>query len=208
MEDNNNNIEYLGKLVLVEGFDMVGKSTLIKELYPNHSKYHATHDLTDETVGRDNSWTIGYGVVDMLSQMYSNGIPNLVIDRGVISSYVYTKLSGKEFDSKIMEYYKNNKFFKENIRHILVVHQDKVSAKLIYDRSQSRTLNPNKISAELDKFDTFGEYWKQYEKAMNLFIEAYSILGISPEIRISSFRPNYIKIGYHEFLESRLAPVK
>ena len=174
-------------LYVVEGMDMVGKSTFMKTCMPNHRIYHARHDLTDSTVGRNNSWTIGYGIIDFAEQMhfddqliYGN---KYVIDRGVFSSYVYSRLySQKEIDPKIVEWYRNNEFFKNKVGHVYIKHRNPDTAKIIFDASQSREKNPNVISNKYDQFNSFDDYWIFYYTADQLFREVYSLIGIKPRV--------------------------
>lgn len=169
-------------IYVVEGFDRVGKTSFMKKELPDFYIYHATHDLTDQTVGRNNSWVIGYGVMDFLQQVHE--LQEIVIDRGVFSSYVYQRLYGPKgvLDPRVLDYYKNNKFFHEDVGHIYVRHHDVDSAREIYIKSQSREKNPNQLSNKYDQFNTFDDYWKLYSMADALFSEVYSYIGIKPRI--------------------------
>lgn len=182
----NNNI------CIVEGFDMVGKSFFMKNFMPEFSIYHANHDLTDQTIGRHNSWAIGYGIIDFLSQT-GIGKTKVVIDRGVGSSYVYKMLyeGSSDLISEVVKWYSEDEFFKESVGHIHVCHYNRASAKVIYAKSQSREENPNKISAQFDKFLSFDEYWEFYEVAEDLFKSVYEKLGIKP-IVVKSFNGGYV----------------
>lgn len=183
-------IQNANDIILLEGMDMVGKSTFVDKKFPNYfTTYECHHQLTDETVGRDNSWTIGYGIVDFLQQMYqdfcNNNLMNcnVVINRGVFSSYVYKKLyNNKNFDSKILDFYKNNEFFKNDIEHIYVRHHNLETAEAIFESSKSREVADTEISRKYDNFNTFSDYWIYYCTADQLFKEVYDYVGIKPHI--------------------------
>lgn len=178
----------LKDIIIVEGFEMVGKSTAIKNLFvkEGYTSYHATHDLTDITVGRNNSWTIGYGVLDFLKQYNQNFLVHfpakVVIDRGIFSSYVYQKLYGPEgdLDFKILDYYANDEFFHNEITHCYVRPANKAVARMLWENSKNRPKNPNILSNKYDQFKTFEDYWEMYKKAEDLFFESYKIMKIKP----------------------------
>lgn len=172
------------KVIIVEGFEMVGKTSYAKSLYsPDGTRpiiYHADHDLTDKTIGRNNSWAIGYGIFDLLS--HSDIKETIIIDRHVASSYVYPKLYGlnSELNPEIVEYYKNSEFFHKSVTHIHIQHESKEEALKIFEKSKTREKNANELSNKYDQFDNFEEYWGRYSKAQEYFLEAYLKLGIHP----------------------------
>lgn len=177
----------LNNVYIIEGMDMVGKNTFVEENLPGYKLYQCRHDLTDQTVGRDNSWTIGYGVVDFLEQLgvckdskLKNGV---VINRGVFSSYVYARLYNNTYlDKKVLDWYKNNEFFKETIGHIYIRHFSPETAQVIFEKSRLRAQDSNEISRKYDKFNTFNDYWYVYNMADRLFKEAYDYVGVKPRI--------------------------
>lgn len=173
------------KVVVVEGFDMVGKTFFMKEHLSQYKIFHADHELTDATVGRNNSWTIGYGIFDLMSQTGLNVSDPIVIDRCVASSFVYSKLFpdggvSKESMDQIVDWYSKCKVFKEDVVHVHVCHYNRCTARKIYEASQHREKNPNPLSAELDKYSSFDEYWSAYKLAECWFESVYSQLGIEP----------------------------
>lgn len=181
----------LKNTVIVEGFEMVGKSTMIENLLVRDNgfvNYHATHDLTDRTVGRNNSWTIGYGVLDFLSQYdkepYKRFDLRVAIDRGVFSSYVYQKLYGpvSDLNYKIVDWYKRNNFFHEGVTHLYVKPADETVSRMLWDKSRERPENPNFLSNKYDKFSSFEEYWEMFKKADELFEEAYQLMKVEPYV--------------------------
>lgn len=172
--------------IIVEGFEMVGKTTyaqkVVRGLTPRAVLYHADHDLTDKTIGRDNSWTIGYGIFDLLS--HADLEETVVIDRHVASSYAYQKLyGGTPLSEEVIEYYKNNEFFHNSISHIHIQHLDRDNAFAIYQKSQSREKNCNELSNKYDQFESFDQYWERYLRAQEYFLEAYLKLKIVPTVK-------------------------
>lgn len=174
-------------IILLEGFDMVGKSTYAKQHFPSYFNiYECDHDVTDKVIGRSNSWSIGYGVVDFLQKALTNSMTNnlnVIINRGVFSSYVYKRLyEGTLLDSSIINWYKNNSFFRNNIKHIYVRHKDINTAQSIYEASQLRKVPNNPITKSLDNFNSFRDYWALYTIADSLFTEIYDYIGVTPTI--------------------------
>lgn len=167
---------------MIEGFDMVGKTTFLNRYLSDHQIYHCNHDLTDDTIGRENSWTIGYGVIDFLEQVDTKPC-HLVIDRGVFSSYVYSRIyQNRQLDKKVLDWYKNNNFFKSSVGHIYLKHHDSSTAEKIFDFAQNREKNPNKLSDKYDQFKSFNDYWIFYSNADLLFKEAYNYIGVRPRV--------------------------
>lgn len=174
-------------IVIVDGFDMVGKDLFIKEVYPNCQMYHPSHNLTDATIGRHQSWVIGHSIVEFLEQVSKIAITeNIVINRGITSSIVYSRIYGnKEIPSQVIDWYLNNDFFKNRIKHIYIKHKNEKTAKLIYDLSKKREVPDNQISRKFDQFNSFEFYWRMYSIAHLKFLEAYESVGVKPEIWIS-----------------------
>ena len=124
--------------------------------------------------------------MDFLSQVGVEGL-KVVIDRGVSSSFVYKHLYGMNEVSieeptvdKVVDWYSKNEFFKSTVNHIHVCHLRKASARQIFEKSKTREINPNALSAQMDRFNDFDEYWETYLKAEELFDEVYDKLGIEP----------------------------
>lgn len=182
------------KIIILEGFDMVGKSTYANEFLKVRT-YYPNHDITDVTIGRNNSWAIGYSVLDFLSQIDVRD-EHIVINRGVFSSYVYSKLYGHsedELPEAVIDYYRNSQFFKDNVSVIYFQHFSRSSAKVIYESSMSRQKSFNELTAKLDQFSDFDQYWRAYSKASELFIESFNLIGVTPY---------YFRTGDGYFLET------
>lgn len=163
---------------------MVGKTTFIQNCLTDHVIYHATHDLTDQTIGRKSSWSLGFAILDFLSQSVSQGSEiKVAIDRGIFSSMVYSEIYDKSpVPEVVVNWYRNNQFFKNNVEVIHVTHDCKESAKEIYQRSLFRVKNSNSISDKYDKFSSFEEYWSAYLRFEEKFLESYRKVGKIPRV--------------------------
>lgn len=171
------------RIYILEGMDMVGKTTFAKTSMPGYRIYHADHDLVDRAAGRNYSWIIGYGVLDFLRQTGPLS-EKIVIDRGVFSSYVYPKLyeEPEVLSQSVTTWYENDEFFNEEVGHIYVCHSSEESARQIYEESRHRPENPNVLSAAYDTFESFDQYWSTYLRAHELFGEIYGKMWIRPVV--------------------------
>lgn len=167
-------------IYIIDGFDMVGKTSYIKSNLKGAKYWHPTHDLTDSTIGRVSSWSLGYGVLDFLSQTSLD--QDIVIDRGVASSYVYNLLYiHKKLPKEVIQYYRDWKWFHKEVKYIHIRHSSENSARKIFSRGQTRGTAQNELSAKYDRFRNFDQYWDRYLEAEKLFTEAYFLLEIIPE---------------------------
>lgn len=198
-----NKLNTPSKLTIIEGFEMVGKSTFALKCIENPLIYHPDHVLTDATIGRSQSWVIGQSIIDFLScglldSLESTGT-NVVIDRGICSSFVYGILHSHELiDSKVIDWYKNNKFFKDKVSILYFHHECKESARKLFEESKKRKKNPNKLSAAYDEFSDFENYWRMYCRADALFRESFEILGVRPQFIRTNYG-GYIDIGQNTY---------
>ena len=171
----------MNDIVVVEGFDMVGKTHFMNTYseFNNYSYYHPNYYTVDKVLGRDNAWTIGYGIFDMLSSLPASRLPSLLIDRGVLSSYVYGKMFNTELPEEVIMYYKDSNFYHELVDNIIVRHSSKKSASKLYDLSKSRIVD-NDISSKYDTYSSFEDYYSNYLRSMDLFREACDLMNIKP----------------------------
>lgn len=175
----------MSNIVIVDGFEIVGKTSYIKCAYPTYQYYHPTHSLTDKTIGRHNSWAIGYGLMDMVCQFNNDCDFKLVIDRGVASSYVYPFLYNQEstLPTEVLKWYRDNLLLKKRVNFVYLCHKTKDSAKFIYEDALShRMTDTNSLSQKYDTFENFEDYWKTYLRADEMFRSVYNYMEIEPEI--------------------------
>jgi len=163
-------------IYLIEGFSMVGRSTFIDTAFPASPMYTWNNNHVDELNNR-NEWNVEYGIIDFLEQVGVRRVANstgLVLNRGVFSSYVYNYLYSRSrpFDERILESYKNNKFFHNDIGHIYVRHSDQGLAEEMF----------NKAHEQYPEFKSFSDYWIMYNYADQCYRDIYKKLGITPEI--------------------------
>ena len=165
-------------ICIVEGFDMVGKDTFIKTAFSDYKVWNPDFKPIDDALGRDKAWTIGLGVVDFLSKTY-NGTDKIAINRGAASSYAYSVCRDDQdtIDNRVVEWYKNNEFYHNQVDHLLLRFSDIEVAKELYYESKLRRDVFNEVSAKLDKFDTFNEYWSEYIRHLEKFDEYYDKVG-------------------------------
>lgn len=171
----------LSNICIVEGFDIVGKSTFINYQLPEYELYYYNHDISDETIGRSNACILGMNVIDFLSQVKPK--EKIIINRGIFSSIVYEKLYNNNIlPDIVIDYYKNSEYFHNNIDIIYLMHDSRASAEILYQNSLHRPLNPNELNQEYDRFESFNDYWSIYMRAHNLFMNAFEDLKIKPYI--------------------------
>lgn len=165
---------------IVEGFDILGKTTFIDTVMKSYSKYTASHDVTDSTIGRNNSWAIGYSILDFLSQVPVSS--KVIIDRGIFSSIVYACLYEPyiPISEEVIKWYLNSEFFNSKVGHIYLTHRDKNTARRIYEIAQKRVRSTNAITDKYDSFSDFEHYWETYLKFDKAYRDAYQMLGVTP----------------------------
>ncbi len=181
-------------IILVEGMEMTGKDTFIDKTFPKYYNRFSidSKELIDTTIGRENAWATDYGVIITLESLFNNqDVTNLmnlnvVLNGGFVSALVYDHLYGRNLikDSKIIDWYKNSAFFKDDIYHIYIKHHDINTAEIIYnkameDREQQGFVYNKKYDRQ---FTSFRDYWVTYTNADMLFAETYDKLGIKPMV--------------------------
>lgn len=164
---------------IIEGFDIVGKTTYAKEYLSNYRLYEYDHTIIDNTVGRSKAWMPGYSIIDFLSK--TDNKKKIVLNRGICSSIVYNKLSNmEEIPEDIIEYYKHSKYFHDKVDILYFYHKSKSSAELLYTSSLSREVNSNKINQSYDRFNSFEDYWETYLKYESEFLCSFNLLNVNP----------------------------
>lgn len=187
------------RISIVEGFDRVGKTKLIKDLCTLYSEYDKVISYKppyrglelkfDKTVA---GWILGYSFLDSLIQMKLNNVNyHVVMDRHIASSWVYNRIYGKGSDvndSVVQEDLRLLDYFTD-VGHFYVTHSDKESAMDIY----KATSNKETHTDPLDQFDGFNEYWNSFINADRLFKEFYSKFNLEhSEMKSVSASNGYI----------------
>lgn len=170
-------------IILLEGFNIVGKSEYIDKQLPHYyDLYNNSYFCkTISDITKSPKWIADSEVIDVVEKLISGSNKsnlmnlNLIINQGIFSDYVNSRIfSNKNLDTKILDLYKNNSFFKDYISHIYIRHHDINTAQFIYESAKLNELIP--------VFRTFEDYWKMYSYANLLFKEVYDYIGIQPII--------------------------
>ena len=162
-------------LSIVEGFDKVGKSKIIKDLsdgkgssgvYDKTFIYKPPYAGLDLKFNRNQAWILGYSSLDFIIQ---SGMVNqnyhLIMDRHIASSYVYDRLYGDatnvtndivSIDLELLNHF-------DRVTTYYITHSDIQSAKYIYENKNSDH------NDKLDYFDDFSAYWDLYNRSTTLF---------------------------------------
>lgn len=155
---------------IVEGFEMVGKTTFMNQL-----KGQSLAGLKDHLgitsmegeygVGYTNYWIVGAMIARLCSQGIIKG--DVVQDRGILSTIAYGKLQDKNF--KATGYL--DKYFKDLEKAGCIIyyllHADKDTARHYYNAALKRKDN----DGVYDKFDDFNEYWNKSKEMYDTFNE-------------------------------------
>jgi hypothetical protein len=170
----------VNKIIVVEGFDLVGKDYTIahnKEL-ASHKFYKPDYSIFDKMLSRNDAWVVGYAIIDYLSKTKDNKDP-VCFNRFIATSLVYSEIYGGTLHSiknlrEIYSWYNqeslNKKGFDIEIFHI--GHANMESARKLLIESERR-----EITEDFDKFDSFESYWEMYTDAEKLFRKYYDLLG-------------------------------
>lgn len=145
----------------VDGFDMVGKTAVIKELSSGYAEvYHPDYEIYDKYRNRNDAILLAYGQIDWLCK----GIATtpVIFDRMVPSSYVYSQFYNGNVSYEMCFDMLNKLSKKMPVILCYVCHDSLRSAARIYANDKSHT-------ESFDQFNSFEDYWETYRK----FDEAY-----------------------------------
>lgn len=160
---------------VVEGFDMVGKTTYIHDILMKQYKekgyqcmyYHPDYDFYNQVdPSRDSMYLVGYGIFDFiesnLDTLKSLNL-SIIIDRGVLSSIVYSDNMSDEFKNVLLQSYNKLQSIK-NYTTLHYVSTTKDNAEHLYHKSQLRSDNEL-----LDRYENFESYYNKYLKYHNKY---------------------------------------
>lgn len=171
------------EIIVVEGFEFVGKSHIISlitdELENVHGKsvlnYRPDYESLgyDDILDRSNRYILGLPAIEMYKSVRDtlNASPVLILDRSVFSSYVYSILyNSVPVDRMIQVMSTYRKIFKDfKVSVIQVTPYTEDSSKLLYTQALSDDDHKDKY----DKFESFTEYFQVLNKVEYLFNESY-----------------------------------
>ena len=169
---------YNSDAVVLEGFEMVGKSYLlnvIKEKYEEFKQPVLAYrpdwegSLNDKVISRGNRYIPGIVLFDVWKNLHSINKPKLLLDRWLASTYVYSIMYDQEQDCKyISDMIKGHESaVGDNMRLIFIYkcHKTRGDASKFYDMA----IRDAEHSDKYDKFEDFNDYYRNYEKADALY---------------------------------------
>lgn len=180
-------------LTIVEGYEMTGKSTLVRDieytgLINSENEISKWSDIAKgfgittpegtHGVGYTGSWIIGATVAHLGA--LGVDVSGVVLDRGILSSIIYGGMKDdfKEF-SHLKRYLQDLNYIGCNI--IVCQHKDKKSAEYVFNKSRIEREGLE------DAYDdrTFDEYWKNYTEFCRRVKEAVELLKDYQNIHIT-----------------------
>ena len=193
-------------LYIFEGFDTVGKSTVLEQVYKLKG-YRPDYSIFDRFDARNYSFLYALGQMDLFESFYDScqlsKIPReLVYDRCAPSSYVYGQLYKSEGDQMPVDFETVGMFFKkackifDEVRIIHTSHFHWKSAKLIYQYNAEN-------NQELEKYDIFSDfenYYSCYMEAQKLFLEVYDYITENFNVNLYHVNSGVTKSGKLKFL--------
>ncbi len=192
-------------IVVFEGFEMTGKSTLaeyIQNKYAPSYLYRPDWEgiLDTNIVARGNRYIPGISVVSSWSELRALNLIQsdikLLLDRWMAVSLVYQTMYNQSSDSK--NSYLLAKSFIKSVGNLRVVflhksHSSEEEARLMYDITMRNSKNHTDI---YDKFDNFKDYYEKYLLFEDCYDRFYnSNLNPFKVIKLSSLTNKIIKSG-------------
>ena len=188
---------------IAEGFDLVGKTTFLKSKFVDYKIYKPDYRVFDHYFNRNLAFMYGYGQMDLFKYLKksSQELPDIVYDRSVYSSYVYSWIYPSEntvpFDI-VVDFTKSAVDIFGELYLYYVHHMNDESMKLIFDHDSSDHNEP------LDQFNSFDEYKLYYLRASDLFeslfdqlidfnIDGFHLIDVS-----SYSNPKYHDLKFYE----------
>ena len=192
-------------VLVFEGFDMVGKSHLLSQVY-EELEYHTNKGtfkyrpdwegcLSTNVVSRGNRYIPGIVLLDIwksvIKSTYSQ--PKLLIDRWLAVSYVYSVLYDQKSDSK-----SSQDLIKAHVdavgdlelTFIYKCHKDKNEAWRLYELANADSDHED----EYDKFDNFDRYYETYQLAHSLYMDFFRNLDKFKVVVISSLDNEILEV--------------
>lgn len=170
-----------GKVYIVEGYDMVGKSyflnNILKERYERDDEYIVLQDFKSKFGYVDNkygistkqAWLIGASWIHMLVNMKNSGNLNcdVYIDRGILSNVAY------DGDNEYLRTHYISDMRVLDAKVLYLKHGNLASAKTNYQMSK---VDSGRTNDRFDDFKSFEDYMKSYENYDKKFMKAVEYL--------------------------------
>lgn len=159
-------------VIILEGFEMVGKSTMSKLLrnkIANSILYRPNYEDNYRYLTPDQYYIVGLASFEALSQVLDLNLDKLILDRGLPSNIVYS--FGK---SHVVPYPELHKIYKRMTQDLAVAvvhcnHQDLESAITKYDSA----IASRKELSEYDTYLKFEDYYEDYTRFEKYYDAAY-----------------------------------
>lgn len=194
------------KVIIVEGFEFVGKSTYIRKLVdsynlsstscvdyrPNYEKVFTSGFLPTKYRG-----LLGLSQLEFLIKLYTSDSTLMkrdsviVFDRGILSSIVYTSIKDKDESFSLLLADKFTEIMKMPIKNgnvELEFHLLSLDADTREERYES-AMNDSNHYDEYDEFESFEDYSAQYHEFMRKFNHSIELLSWS----LPDFKVKYIR---------------
>ncbi|WJZ23554.1 hypothetical protein LIS04_126 [Listeria phage LIS04] len=175
------------RLRVIEGYEMVGKTSFIETYLKDHSKYRPSYEdlgLSNYIPANSRS-LLGITILDFLSQNPTLvQSADLAFDRGILTGLQYYDmypLNGSSINIYLDSFIEMYRKFNASI--IYLKHTSKKHALDMFNSSQSRKTNDSAFDPE-----TFEEYWNNYQQFYSkskLLLNKLESKGI-PYIELSS----------------------
>lgn len=161
-------------VVIGEGYEMVGKSTILEDIRKNISgiTYRPNYEIVefDDELGRSRRYMPGLCALDFFTQTKGEG-NTLMLDRGICSWIVYGKHYHNQTPEVELKDVLNACSILFNNLRVLVIykyHKSEEDARFIHTKStESR-----EVLDEYDEVD-FDSYWKKYLEFDQLFKDSF-----------------------------------
>jgi thymidylate kinase len=180
------------EIIVYEGFEMVGKTTSIDRRSQGTDAI-VLKDFKDKFGYGDNrygidhtkSWIIGASWFHLINEVLSlDDDKSIIIDRGLLSSIVYTMMSDVAVSSKTHIQYLLDQmvsdYRKSKAKIVYLYHDDKSIAEKFYNQASKGRAG----SDQFDKYMSFDHYWEtylQYHSKFTVIADLLRTYGIPVE---------------------------
>lgn len=177
-------------LTIIEGYEMTGKTTLVKDLigkiaWTDIAKgFGITTPEGTHGVGYTGSWIIGATVAHLGAMGVD--VSNVVLDRGILSSIIYGEMKDKFRDISHLTRYLED-LNKIGCEIVICTHKNKESARKIFEKSKKERQDL-KDAYDDDNFDS---YWFNYSDFIARVKKSMSIFDNYKNIKLSQHTIEY-----------------
>lgn len=164
------------KLVIVEGFDLTGKSYFIEKFsklygYKLWEPKYST-EINNRVIPYDDRYSLGVGLIDLVESRIVDS--RVIVNRGLISGVVYNNMYHQGISTMVNKEfydYATSKYSNPDLIHtIYITHTDERDAEVLYNNSKKRSGNES-----YDRFDSFEEYmefFRMFDQEFSLTLKS------------------------------------